>query len=290
MPTNDHARDKRATKPRSLAAAVLLVLITCTSHTGICRAQEASTSESEADVNTEANQEQGEASQARRIAMLSQTEREEQAQNLYAAGEQAFFDREYDQAVAMWRRAFELSGHPGLVYNMGTAEMHRGDRERAINLYREFLVMAPDTPAREAVEARIAEMAAILERPPTVVQPGLFEGRFWTWIALGTAGATGATALGFWAGAQNRRDELAASCGQTVNGCTGAQIADVTDRISYTNMALSFSVAATIAAVAFYFFERPEDRVLEPEPPLPDPIESNPEEETDSAGETEGES
>jgi tetratricopeptide (TPR) repeat protein len=283
MQTSDHERDERATKPPKRTAILAISLIASSlsfaspSQT-LAQSEETSDEASPTSTTDEESQSSQEvqASRAPRLAMLSQREREEQAQNLYAAGEQAFFEREYDQAAAMWRRAFELSGHPGLVYNMGTAEMHRGDRARAISLYREFLVMAPETPAREAVEARIAEMVELLDQPPTVVRPGPFEGRFWTWIALGAAGAAGGAAAGFWAGANTRRDELAGSCGQTPNGCTGAQIADVTDRVSYTNMALSFTITATLAAAAFYFFERPEDRIVEPDPIAPPP-ESQPE-------------
>ena len=39
----------------------------------------------------------------------------------------------------------------------------------------------------------------------------------------------------------------------------------MTARVSATNMALSFSVAAVMAAVGFYFFEAPEARVESPE-------------------------
>ena len=107
---------------------------------GLAHGQEAASTE-------ETSTESGEAQQAQRIAVLTEEERQQQAQQLYAAGEQAFFEQEYEQAVQMWRRAFELCGHPGLVYNMGTAEMHQGHRREAIRLYREFLVLAAETAA-----------------------------------------------------------------------------------------------------------------------------------------------
>ena len=258
----------------SLLQAIVLSLVTLLSAPTLSYGQE-----------SESAEEGGEAQQAQRIAVLTEEERQQQAQQLYAAGEQAFFEQEYEQAVQMWRRAFELCGHPGLVYNMGTAEMHQGHRREAIRLYREFLVMAPDTEARESVEGRIGELQTELDRPPIIVEPGLFEGRFWTWIALGVAGAAGGTAAGFWASANSRRDELASTCGQTGTGCNGAQFDEVTGRVGVTNMALSFSIAALATAVAFYFLERPEPEVIDPNDAPPELLERL-SEETNDTGES----
>lgn len=102
------------------------------------------------------------------ILLCSLTERaqaqssgaDEEARALFQAGSVAFDEGRYENALEHFRRAYELSRRPALLYNVGVAAERVRHDEEALAAFQQFLREVPDTPQRTAVEARVA----ILER------------------------------------------------------------------------------------------------------------------------------
>ncbi len=85
-----------------------------------------------------------------------------EAKALYDKGITHYNLGEYDKAIAAFRQAYEISLAPGLLFNIAQAHRLNKDYEQASKLYSTYLRLKPDAPNRADVEARIAEMNAIL--------------------------------------------------------------------------------------------------------------------------------
>lgn len=82
----------------------------------------------------------------------------------FEAGRVAFVDERYDDALAYFRRAYEISGRAELRYNIA-ASLDRLDRDReALTEYEAYLAAVPDSPNREEVEFRLSLLRARLAR------------------------------------------------------------------------------------------------------------------------------
>lgn len=80
---------------------------------------------------------------------------DDEARALFAAAEIAYSDGRFESALESFQRAYDLSGRPELLYNIGlSAERLRQD-ERALSAYRSYLEERRETPNRASVEARI---------------------------------------------------------------------------------------------------------------------------------------
>jgi tetratricopeptide (TPR) repeat protein len=81
---------------------------------------------------------------------------EEEARARFVAGRIAFGEGRYEDALADFTRAYELSGKPELLYNIGhTADRLRHDEE-ALEAFERFLELMPEHEARDEVERRVA--------------------------------------------------------------------------------------------------------------------------------------
>lgn len=81
---------------------------------------------------------------------------EEQARGLFVAGRAAFDAGRYEEALAHFRRAHELSPRARLLYNIAlSADRLRLDDE-AIDAYEAHLRLEPDSPERARVEQRLS--------------------------------------------------------------------------------------------------------------------------------------
>jgi tetratricopeptide (TPR) repeat protein len=77
---------------------------------------------------------------------------------LYQAGLVAYRDGRFDAAERYFRQAYEASGRPELLYNIGvSAEQARHD-DAALEAYEAFLEALPDAPQRARVETRIVTL------------------------------------------------------------------------------------------------------------------------------------
>ncbi len=84
-------------------------------------------------------------------------DREEEARALFMAGRAAYDGGRYEAALERFQEAYELSGRPELLYNIGqTADRLRQDAV-ALDAFRRFLADTPeDTAHRDMAERRVA--------------------------------------------------------------------------------------------------------------------------------------
>lgn len=135
------------------------------------------------------------------------TERDGEARALYQAAVVAFDEGRFDDALRLFRRAYELSARAELLFNIGTtADRVRRDEE-ALEAFEAYLAARPDAPNRASVEARIGvlreaianEQAAPTEARPVVLihdyDPQVEPPRRKWWIAVLVAGIVVAGAV-----------------------------------------------------------------------------------------------
>jgi tetratricopeptide (TPR) repeat protein len=109
---------------------------------------------------------------------------DDRARLLFVSGRDAYELGRYDDAYEYFARAYELSGHAELLFNMGSAlDRARRDRE-AVQAYETYLRTAPDPENRERVEQRLE----VLTRSD---DDGSIFTEWWFWaiagaVALGT--------------------------------------------------------------------------------------------------------
>jgi tetratricopeptide (TPR) repeat protein len=90
---------------------------------------------------------------------------------LFEAGQTHYTLGEYEQAIARFREAYELSGAPMMLFNIAQAHRLKGDCRKAMEIYRHFLRLAPDTPYKEEVDRhlRTLEASCTPQAPPVAV-------------------------------------------------------------------------------------------------------------------------
>jgi len=93
------------------------------------------------------------------------TEDDARARELFRAGEAAFDEGRFDDALDSFERAYGLSRRPALLFNIGVAAQMARKRERALEAYRQYLRLLPDANNRAVVETRIADLEELLARP-----------------------------------------------------------------------------------------------------------------------------
>ncbi|HEV3032351.1 MAG TPA: hypothetical protein VG319_11955 [Polyangia bacterium] len=134
----------------------------------------------------------------------------------HAALGQRLLERGHAQeAIAEFRRAYELRADPRLLFDIADGYRQLGLRDQARFFYGRYLAAAPDAPDREEVEAQVAALG-LTTRPPARATPApslardvvilpapetpessrpLWR-RWWAWTAFGALVAAGvATAL-----------------------------------------------------------------------------------------------
>lgn len=84
---------------------------------------------------------------------------DEEARNLYEAGEEAFGAARYEAALEHFRASYELSHRPELLYNIGITADRLGRNDEALEAFRGYLASdAVDEARRPDVEARVAAL------------------------------------------------------------------------------------------------------------------------------------
>jgi tetratricopeptide (TPR) repeat protein len=115
----------------------------------------------------------------------------------------------YQEAIAEYRRAYELRADPPFLFQIAESYRQLGATEQALFYYDRFLAGAGDGPDRDAAEERVNELESLRARPPVaatppglIAAPGAGAGakpptpvwrRWWVWTALGAALAAGVT-------------------------------------------------------------------------------------------------
>lgn len=147
------------------------------------------------------------------------TSRDLEARALFDAGVAAFNAGRYQDALARFETAYELSGHPQLLYNIGQAADRLRDDEAALRYFRLYLSESPRPERRSEVEARIAaiervrsarrpnaahvteapnvERAATTPASPVASDRGFdLSTEWWFWSLVGVVVVGGAVAVG----------------------------------------------------------------------------------------------
>lgn len=81
--------------------------------------------------------------------------RDDEARTLFKAATIAYADGRFDDAVEHFRRAYELSERPELLFNIGAAAERLGRDRAAVEAYRAYLDKVPDAENRRFAESRI---------------------------------------------------------------------------------------------------------------------------------------
>jgi tetratricopeptide (TPR) repeat protein len=91
------------------------------------------------------------------------------AREAFEQGLAAYERGQFEQALAAFERAYGLSPHPKLLFNIGRAADGEAQYARAIGAYQKYLAELPDAENREFVEARIEKLSALQQQatPPT---------------------------------------------------------------------------------------------------------------------------
>jgi len=198
--------------------------------------------------------------------------RDTEARRLFEAGESAFSDGRYEDALERFRDAHELSHRPRLLYNIATAaERLRRDRE-ALEAYEAYLAALPDAHNRREVEARIRILQETLATTDASAAPaegtdaapaegteGGSAGDYpLTWLfASGTVVATILGVTGRLLG-NSEYDDLVDRCTR-IGGCTDEEVEGSSvkrwDRLTVTSFGLA--AALLVATVIAFPLERP---------------------------------
>ncbi|MBX3246001.1 MAG: tetratricopeptide repeat protein [Myxococcales bacterium] len=142
--------------------------------------------------------------------------RDEEARRLFQAGELAFDDARYDEALDLFQRSYRLSGRPALLFNIGQAADRIRRDEVALEAFERYLELRPDAPNRRQVEVRVeALQRTVAERraaaanaeqrerrpldlsAPTSEEPRAEapRRRTWVWAVVGAVVAVAAVGL-----------------------------------------------------------------------------------------------
>lgn len=90
--------------------------------------------------------------------------RDEAAEQHYDRGMKAYDLGRFDEAIAEFEKAYELSSDPVLLFNLAQSQRRAGSAERALFFYRRFVKLAPTSPVRDKAEVRIAELEREIEQ------------------------------------------------------------------------------------------------------------------------------
>ncbi|MFW5925904.1 MAG: tetratricopeptide repeat protein [Myxococcota bacterium] len=80
---------------------------------------------------------------------------DQEARALFEAGRTAFEAGRYDAALRHFEASYELSGHPQLLYNIGTTADRLRLDDKALASFQKYLERVPEAPNRGEVAARI---------------------------------------------------------------------------------------------------------------------------------------
>jgi tetratricopeptide (TPR) repeat protein len=156
------------------------------------------------------------------VAARAESPLEQEARQHYNKGQKLFDASDYASAASEFRKAFELTHYPAILYRVALCEDQSGRFDEALRLYVEYLERDPQSDRRTTVEARIATLRQLAEQnraesPPTVVaastpapapaapppKPRPLYKRWWLWTAVVLA--AGAIAVGVGVGVTQSR-------------------------------------------------------------------------------------
>lgn len=129
-------------------------------------------------------------------------EQDELAREAHELGTRAGEDGRWRDAVRYYERSYELSARPTLLFELGVAHEHLGDRVAAVEHFERFLRELPEAENRAEVEARIGVLRSTsdAERPGRVPVPSAgpsSEGSALPWVMVGLGAANAGVGVAF---------------------------------------------------------------------------------------------
>lgn len=100
-----------------------------------------------------------------------EAERKSVAKEYVKAGIAAQKAGDYDTAITMYSKAYQLMPHPVLIFNSAQANRLAGHKDRALAMYKRYLAIAPDGDQAQTAREWIAELEPPPPPPPPVVKP-----------------------------------------------------------------------------------------------------------------------
>ena len=101
------------------------------------------------------------------LGAAAQDSNDEEARALFDAAEVAYSNGEFDRALDYFQQAYELSGRPGLLFNIAAVHDREHRDQEALEIYQRFLEAVPGSPRERFVRNRIEALeAAIAESTP----------------------------------------------------------------------------------------------------------------------------
>src|SRR4051812_14843514 len=92
------------------------------------------------------------------VAPAAEGGNEKEARELFTQGQLHYSLGEYDEAIVQFRRAYELTAAPGLLFNIAQAHRLAGQCKRAIDVYRHFIRLAPESEYRAEADMHVASL------------------------------------------------------------------------------------------------------------------------------------
>jgi tetratricopeptide (TPR) repeat protein len=86
------------------------------------------------------------------------------ARELYQRATRHYELGDYDRAIEEYKRAYEISAAPALLFNLGQVYRLKKDPATALRFYTNYLRLQPGAPNRADVEGLIVEMRAAVEK------------------------------------------------------------------------------------------------------------------------------
>ena len=215
-----------------------------------------------------------------------------EAKRAFKAGQELLQMDRFADAVVEFKKAYEITKDGLVMGQIAVAFEKAGDYEaalEAVRIYREALPESDRGPADKLIK-RYEKMISqgrskklVLPTDTKEAEPDAEEdaeafpakqeehaaagggkGRFWTWIAAGSAGALAVGALVVGLNAQSNYDDLESRCAPS---CAASEVDSVKTRATVADVLWGFTAAAAITAGVLFFVEKPKKSAEEPAEP-----------------------
>lgn len=181
------------------------------------------------------------------------------AEELFSAAQSAYDNADYTTAIAKWTQSYELSGAPGLVFNIAQAQRLEGACVDALATYKRFIEIDPKSEKRTLADDFVRELepkCGAKAHAATADLSSTTPGRPLKIAGLVTGGggmALVATGLLFGRSASTLSDEVSRACSQICDWSAQQDKDARGRRDATTGYVLDAVGVAAIAAGAFMY-------------------------------------
>ena len=102
------------------------------------------------------------------VARVAAADPQADAERFYNDGQAAYDDKRFDDAIAAWHKAYDLSKLAALQFNLAQAQRLGGHCTAAVDAYKAFIKADPTSPQRPDAESRLREIEPCPAAPAVV--------------------------------------------------------------------------------------------------------------------------